>query len=288
MIYDDKQAVALARRLAEENGGTLPNGTWLLDHGYSCITTRIYSKPELFDKLIEGWRCRARTTDAEAVELAEKLAKTNGGKIPSPGWLHRNGRSGLGARIRNQPWLFSHLQQDHRQVMTDPECLALAHRLAKKNGDRIPTLSWLNRNGHGALAYRIKQKPELFRRLRRETGRGLTDDQMVDLAENLAKKNGGQIPAFTWLIQHNLKCLTVRMERRPKLFEHLARERRNMTDAEVVEEIETLAKRNGGTIPAGSVLRKMGKNHLAARIYNNPHLVAHLPQDRLNSKGKVI
>lgn len=105
---------------------------------------------------------KVKVTPRQYVELAEKLAKGNGGTLPSPWWLRRNDHKGLDYCMRKYPKLFAHIPQE-RATETSDWYVKQAEELTKKNRGVLPS-SWRLRNdGHhlGLNDYMIKH-PELF------------------------------------------------------------------------------------------------------------------------------
>ena len=98
-------------------------------------------------------------TLAEHVHAAEQLAKRHG-KLPGPGWLQKNGYSGLAAVLRKYPEAFAQIPQN-KKFRTLSEKVALAEQLAKKHG-KLPSPVWLYKHDRG-LYNATRTDPESFR-----------------------------------------------------------------------------------------------------------------------------
>jgi len=66
---------------------------------------------------------KRKKTPKEWVPVVEKLAKENGGKIPSSSVLCSRGLYGLAFVVRERPELFIHLRQDDKSNLRDAKCV---------------------------------------------------------------------------------------------------------------------------------------------------------------------
>jgi len=103
-----KRRVALAKKLAYENGGMLPTVTWLTTHGYSGLLSYIWKHPEFFRNI---QRDASKKLPQEHVAAAENLAHEHGGRLPGS-WtiVKENGGWALYCFMRRNPDLFTHIK----------------------------------------------------------------------------------------------------------------------------------------------------------------------------------
>lgn len=277
----DTEIVALAEKLAANNGGLIPNAWWLQRNGYSPVDNKIRKAPHLFSHL-KQYRV-PRIAEVDSVTVAEQLAERNNGKVPSHSWLKANGYYGLAQRIYyKQPELFAHLKKDDGpNVKRQLKAVELAEALAKNNEGMIPTAFWLRQNGHEKLYLYIRANPRLFAHLKMDKTpwSRQNEKQAVLIAEKLAKEHGGRLPSHKWLKAHGFKRLAKRITAQPGLFKHLIQERLIKTDAEVVAIAEKLAKSHRGTLPSKKWLIDHKYHCILNRKYRKPHLFSHLKQD---------
>jgi hypothetical protein len=276
LVRSEEECVATAEKLAKKNGGKIPPMSWLTSNGYNWLHSRIKNHPSLFKHLSQ---VKLLKTDAQCVATAEKLAKKNGGKIPNSKWLTSNGYNWLHHRITHRPDLFKHLTQV-KLVRSEEECVATAEKLAKKNGGKIPPMSWLIRNQYEWLYSRVKNHPHLFSHLDMER-LTQTDTEAVATAETLTKKNGGVVPTSTWLTEHGYGALYARMRTKPELFSHLKRVNPYKTLDDYIQAAKNLAKEHGGVIPSSRWLQDNGFHGLDSRIRQNRRDFQGITQVRL-------
>jgi len=103
-----KRRVALANKLAYENGGMLPTVTWLTTHGYSGLLSYIWKHPDFFRNI---QRDASKKMPQEHVAAAEALARRYGGKLPGS-WtiVNKSGGWALYRFMRRNPDLFVHIR----------------------------------------------------------------------------------------------------------------------------------------------------------------------------------
>ena len=159
-------------------------------------------------------------TLAENVRLAEKLAKDNGGLLPSRAWLNANGFVHvLSSRYKN-PKAYAHLKQA-KLYNTLAQNVGIAEKLAKDNGGFLPSVMWLRANGFGRVADSCSSThPEAYAHIAREKS-CLPLAETVLLAEKLAKDNGGLLPSVMWLRANGHSRITKQRYKSPKAFAHL-------------------------------------------------------------------
>ncbi len=104
--------------LANENGGNLPPVGWLAKNGYSGLLWVKRQYPEIFKDFKHNSLHRELS---DWVDMAEKLAKLNNGKIPYTTWLINNGYHQLyNVMMKNQEH-FSHLEKEYKYTFTSYE-----------------------------------------------------------------------------------------------------------------------------------------------------------------------
>ena len=242
-----------------------------------CIHTTKHMDAKTMAEYRESIASLQTNTIAEWVRVAEDLAKENGGPLPNVYWLQSKGYVALDGAMRRNPEAFAHLKQEVK-YKTVEEHVIVAEALAKKNGGVIPSTHWLRNNGYGILIEPLHDHPEAFAHLNREI-RFTTLAQHVVVAEALAKKNGGRLPAYIWLIKNGQSRLHGAMRRNPEAFAHLKQEVKQKTVAEHVIVAENLAKKNGGLLPHKAWLKNHRHAALLDAIYKSPEAFAHLKQE---------
>ena len=160
-----KEWVIIAEKLAKENDGIFPSRTWIRRNGYSGLSRMMLKHPEKFSHINQ--RKRITRILKEWIPIAEKLAKENGGILPSYAWLKKNKYTGLCEFIRKYPESFSHIKQDKR-VKNLEEWIQIAERLAKENNGILPSQTFLTGNGNGytGLARMMRKHPEKFKHIK--------------------------------------------------------------------------------------------------------------------------
>ena len=113
---------------------------------------------------------------AKRLKLAEKLAKSNGGKLPNPWKMIQQGHSGLYRYIHRHAEAFEHFDIEDAvereptkrngegsfNVAIREEHLKKARQLASKNNGALQDVNWLMRHGYTRLASYIKTYPYVF------------------------------------------------------------------------------------------------------------------------------
>ena len=279
-LYDPKEWVTRAEKLASRHGGTLPGQKWLCDNGYSGLARLLSTHPELFKHIPQE---RIRKTPEEWVLVAEKLAKKNRGILPTAAWIQRNGYYGLAIALRKHPKLFAHLSQEFKGGKKADEWLPIAKQLARENGGKLPCRQWLVDNGYHGLYQMLAKFPKLFKHLEIERKTRPAKD-WVPVAEKLAKENGDTLPHYKWLTKNGYYGLAIALNHYPELFAHLSQEHKLRTPAEWVPVVEELAKKNGGKLQSRSWLERNGYNGLAQAVRKHSDLFDHIPQEYKGGK----
>lgn len=193
--------------------GTLPSPTWLYENGYKGLLQAIWAHPEAFAHISQ----RRLTRKAEEwVTEAERLAKQHG-ELPNPKWLETQGYRRLYFSMKRNPKMFAHIKQARKNRLPD-ERVAEAERLVRQHG-KVLGRKWLSANGHGGLAYAMKQYPELFTHIKQDTRKNRQEERVAE-AEWLVRKYG-KLPKPRWLIASGYHRLYYSLQRHPDAFAHL-------------------------------------------------------------------
>jgi len=272
--------VPIAERLAAQNGGTLPCGQWLRQHGHGGLAQAIYNRPELF--LHVPQQSEKGRTPQEWVAVAEKLAGEHGGTLPTA--LTKNGYSGLDTAIRKHPHLFSHIPQKRRQRGHSPEhWIPLAEELAKEHGGTLPAQAWLVANGYSSLENARRRRPKLFSHIPQQRLK-CSVRRWIPVAEQLAEEHGGTLPPHIWLAANGHRALVEVLRRHLSLFAHIPQQTkpvaRSQRGRDWVAVASSLADGNGGVLPSRSWLAQNKYHGLLAARRKYPQLFAHIRQER--------
>lgn len=98
--------------------------------------------------------------------------------------------------------------------------VATAEQLARENDGIVPDRAWLKRNGHYGLVIASYRFPDAFAHLTFEKKR-LTIEELVVVAEKLAKDNNGQVPCCQWLQANGYSGVYAAIRQYPEQFNHL-------------------------------------------------------------------
>ena len=126
-IRTPDEQVAEATCLAKEHGGKLPSPGWLATHGFKWLAANMDNHPTRFAHLGQLRQKHRNRTPGEQIIAAEQLAKAHGRKLPSSGWLQKNGYNWLALDMQNHPERFAHI----RQVRCRSPRRASGERMAK-------------------------------------------------------------------------------------------------------------------------------------------------------------
>ena len=261
--------VPVAERLAEENGGILQNATWLSKR-YSGLYHDLIANPEAFAHIP---RQRRRTLE-EQVAAAKQLAKENGGVLPQN--LGKKGHHGIVQAMRKHPESFAHiLQQQYR--FTLKEYVSIAEQLAKENNGVLP--SGLERKGYHGLQRSKRENPQAFAHIKQDA-KFRSPLEWAAIAKQLAKENGGVLPAPARLKENGLDGLNQAKRIHPKFFKGIEQDKKYHSPEEWVPIAEQLAKDNGGMLPNLGWLEENGLLRLHHAKRKHPKLFKHIPQQR--------
>ena len=263
--------VKIAEILAKKNGGTLPSSKWLREHDYGGLYAAMKSYP---NKFFHIKREKLRKTIDEQVRIAEKLTKENGGTLPVPSWLVKNGYESLYSAILLHPDKFFHIKQS-KLNKTVYEQVVVAKRLMREHEGILPSYTWLMNNGYGDLATAMCYHPEKFNAIRREKLKKTIDEQ-VRIAEKLAEENGRMLPNYRWLLKNGYGDLYATMRNHPDEFIHIRRSDKLLkTPNEWVVIADKLTKGKNGVLPSHRWMCQNKYSGLSRSIYTYPKLFAH-------------
>jgi hypothetical protein len=165
------------------------------------------------------------------------------------------------------------------------EWVAIAEKLAKKNGGALPTCSWLKSHGYSGLKYSLMAHPQSFKHIKRAPRRNHTAEEWVPIAEEVAKKNGGILPCPTWLFK-NQNALYLCLIKHRKLFKHIKQETLHANKlAANLKLAEELAKKNDGVLPNPAWIQRY-YSKLDAAMQNHPQVFKHIKQKRLTNRKR--
>jgi hypothetical protein len=193
----------------------LPGAKWLERNGYSGLTQVLRARPELFAHIPKDTHYK---TLSEWVGVAEQLAKTQGGTLPSIGSLQLNGYGGLASVIRNNRYAFQHLTLEVKRRL--PQAwVSIADELARRHDGTLPNMQHLRNTGYGGLATAMHNHPELFRHITQDVKRRVPAEWVI-VADKLVAQHG-QLPNYQWLVDCGYRALCEALRVHPELFQHI-------------------------------------------------------------------
>jgi hypothetical protein len=277
------ERVVEAERLAKKHG-KLPNPKWLEANGYNALNQARRLHPDLFVHIQQSSK-RGKRPEEWVVE-AERLAKKYG-KLPHPGWLEENGYNGLSQVIRKHPKQFAHIRQESKRGKRPEQWVAEAEKLAKKYG-KLPHPKWLQTNGYAGLDEARRKHPKLFAHIHQTHKAGRRQDEWIAVAERLARKKGGTLPHYQWLMDNGYRGLAHAIQSHRCSFAHIPQDRLKKSKplAAYVQDAERLARKHK-SLPKGNWLFHHGYGNLDNLRRRHPEAFAHIPQDKWNPKSLV-
>jgi len=152
--------VSLAESLVSQSpDGVLPSVTWLKVNGHAGLYQYMRAHPHAFNH-IKQHRLGVRTPDEKVrkrrVALAKRLARGNGGILPTVTWLASHGYSGLLSYIGKYPEFFQDIPRETHNKSPE-EHVAAAEALARKYGGKLPG-GWTIVNESGWALYRFMRR----------------------------------------------------------------------------------------------------------------------------------
>jgi len=269
--------VKIAEVLAEKNDGVLQSIKWLKENGYKALAQAKIASPHLFAHIPQEQE-RDLTTRNEHVETAEKLAQENDGKLQTHAWLRKNGFKPLLQCMYKYPHLFEHIPRERKLRIDDKlEWVKIAEEIAEEHSGVLPNDWWLCHNGYGGLHMCKYKHPELFKHIPQDTRK--SPNEIVAIAEDLAKNNGGKLQHIAWLVKNGYSNVVRCKQKKPDLFKHIIQDSRARPLTESVKIAEDLASKNGGKLPTYTWLIENGHKRLAGCINHNPEAFKHIPRE---------
>jgi len=304
-----EQWVPIAEQLAAQQAdGVLPRRGRLQKMGHSRLVELLKRQPALFAH-IRQHSALVRTPE-QWVPIAEQLAAQQAdGVLPSRQQIQRMCRAprgmkrtevqkqfgGLARALQQYPELFKHIKQSSfrfRAIRRTPEqWVPIAEKIVAKEKDGLlPNGRELDRMGFCGLITAVRQRPRLFKHIKRRiTNR--TSEQWVPIAVALAAKSeGGILPTRHELVTMGMSGLCNALHKHPALFAHIKTPGSFFRTPEqwlaIAEEL--VAKDKGGKIPSCKELRRIGLRGLIDAMDNHPVLFKHLTQRLFTRAGKEI
>lgn len=197
--------------------GILPCDHWLETHGLRGLVQAKRLHPEAFTHIKQAWA--GGLSPKEWVPIAEQLAKEHKGILPCSSWLRTHGHGTLDRAIRDNRKLFSHINQEWKGKRSLESWKKLARNLAKDNGGKLPTATWLLTHNFAGLYSLILKHPRIFGSIERQRNKYTRIAHWVQIAEALATKNG-ILPPSGWL-HKNYCALYSSMRAWPQAFSHI-------------------------------------------------------------------
>jgi hypothetical protein len=267
-----EDGVCLAETLAKENGGKLYSFLELKRRGLLWLLSSMNKNPESYAHLEQD---RERYSLQEGIATALKLSDGNNGKLQTRTWLRTNGYKWLDAQMAANKESYSHIPQE-RDRMNQKLHVELVKKLANENGGRIPSVTWLDKNNYQSIIHSIARNPELYKQWKQDKRECLTKDEVVTLAEKVAKKNGGSLPPRTTLKKMGHKQICWALDRYPEAFKHIGREYKTHTQEEALKMAKKLTRENGGKCPSRSSMTAKGYGWVAGHIATDRDAFKHL------------
>jgi len=188
------ECISIAEDLEKEHG-KMPYDEWLNQNGYRSIVRHKKLMPEKFKHIRQDIpRIRG---EGRWVKIAETLERKYE-KLPSCKWLRENGYGGLYKYLYKYPEKFAHIDQERKRKSTEE----LIYDIAKvSDGKKLPSYTWLKKNGYKHVLYALRNHPELFEGIEREYGKtkGKCIEEWVKVAIRLSKENNKILPKDQWL-----------------------------------------------------------------------------------------
>ena len=184
------------------------------------------------------------------LSIVAKLVKENNGKLPTAKWLEKNGYKATYAYVLRHPEYFRDLKRQ-RLIPPVEEYVELAEALAEENNGKLPTATWLDRNGYNSLYAYMRDHTKHFEHIRREYKISLTDKPVrpirkykrvrdhLKTARRLVKEHGF-LPGCQWLMQNGHTDLYACINNHPEAFRNI--EKKKTVSMVEQNEVETIGK----------------------------------------------
>lgn len=168
----------------------------------------------------------------------------------------------------------------HRHV---GEWVKIAESLAKKHKGILPSPRWLCTHGLSGLQVALLKHPQSFDHIQKKHRSQVvkTLEDWVEVARDLARKNGGQLPPILH-IKEKLKLhgLVSAIQRFPEKFRGIKREFILRRPEHWIKPAKQLIRKHGGKLPGPGWLRDNGYTWLNMALKNHPELYRELGVQR--------
>ena len=283
-----EERVTQAERIAQENGGLLPRYTRLM-HVDPSLAQATLRRPAAFAHIPREANVNRKISDH--VQIAEQIAKANGGLLPSYTDLIVLDRR-LAGMLRDRPDAFDHIPRAKTvcQQKLLAERVAEAERLARENDGALGCTGAFQRQ-HNALVLHMRRNPEAFAHIPRKQRQHIPLAEHIAHAERLAAAQpDGRLPARSTL-RRDLPSLSEAIRKHRVAFAHIPQVGKRRIDRDevgiYVQVAERLAAENGGFLPHAGRLRKLNPN-VQSTLYRHPELFQHIPQEVRGRNGDLI
>lgn len=158
-----REVIAIAEKLAKRYGA-VPRRKWLADNGYLHVYTMMRRHPELFKHIPVDCPVCYYISHEECRKIIRRLAKQNGGLLPSRRSLKDAEYGWLADKILHDPTLLDGVEQESTRSKHD-RYLLVAEALVKKRR-KLPKIDWLMSHGYEGLARSIQDSPARYAHFR--------------------------------------------------------------------------------------------------------------------------
>lgn len=268
-------------KLANNNGGVVPNSNTLKELGYGAAHNHLLHNPKFAHF---NWDRPVRNALTKALQKAEKLAKKNNGILPCVSWLQSNGYSNIVNQKRRNPEEFQHIPQENKKAEWAKErqlAVKEAEELATEHG-KLPNVNWLKRNNKRHIIKHRQSDPAAFEHIKQDPTFRTSDDWLVE-AENIAQENDGRLPPYPELEKMGFSGLIRAISLDREKFQHLLVKRTKIPE-DWVKIAEELAEEHGGCLPNNGWLQKNGYVGLYKSKTKKPELFCHVKQTQIQKR----
>lgn len=206
----------------------------------------------------------------------------NGKDIPLDKLKRGRALSGLLSYVAEELGIadFKELRKVIAPKMTEDECRKEIKRLALEHGGTLPHDYWLQANGYGALAKRVRNDRTLLGDITQDVIYR-SKEMVTSEVRRLAAENGGRLQKSYQLLEMGYGWLSQRIDREPELLGDIVQEQGvGHSDDECRMVVKQLAMENGGMLPHPRALRRLGYQWVHRRVRENPSLLGKIKQER--------